>query len=123
MKTRARRMFGGPSIAPAFPSNTARSGVLFPIVYSLANNIIPAVVFFSLQGPLHELSDVYLFSGHMVQHLNITLIFPLLMLLGTPGWMWSPLTSIPWVKAVGVRLTHPIVAFLISTAALIPSNF
>ena len=25
-------------IAPAFPSNTARSGVLFPIVYSLAEN-------------------------------------------------------------------------------------
>lgn len=25
-------------IAPAFPSNTARSGVLFPIVYALANN-------------------------------------------------------------------------------------
>ena len=86
-----------------------------------------AVVFWSLQGPLHELSDVYLFSGHMVQHLLITLVFPPLFLMGIPGWMWDlPLRSEALLR-FGRTLTHPIAAFLISTAALylwhIPSMY
>lgn len=75
-------------------------------------------VFAALQGPLHELSDVYLFSGHMVQHLLITLVFPPLALAGIPGWMWRPVTDVPALRSFGRGLTRPIVAFLISTAAL-----
>jgi putative membrane protein len=77
-----------------------------------------AVMFFSLQGPLHELSDYYLFSGHMVQHLLITLVFPPLLILGIPAWMWKPLVRFGWVAAVGRALTHPVVAFAVSTGAL-----
>lgn len=77
-----------------------------------------AVVFVSLQGPLHELSDVYLFSGHMVQHLLITLVFPPLALAGIPAWMWAPALDKGWVVAVGRRLAHPITAFLLSTGVL-----
>ncbi len=76
------------------------------------------VVFAALQGPLHELSDVYLFSGHMVQHLLITLVFPPLALSGMPGWMWSPVTRQPWAVRVGRALTHPAVAFLLTTFVL-----
>ena len=36
------------------------------------------VMFLSLNGPLHDLSDYYLFSAHMVQHLTLTLIVPAL---------------------------------------------
>jgi putative membrane protein len=77
-----------------------------------------AVVFFSLQGPLHELSERYLFSGHMVQHLLITLFFPQWFLLGIPGWMWKPLVSTPWVAAVGRAWTHPVAAVLFWTTTL-----
>lgn len=77
-----------------------------------------AVVFFALQGPLHELSDLYLFSAHMVQHLLITLLFPPMFILGIPGWMWKPLVKIGWVAKVGRFLTHPVAAFLISTLVL-----
>ena len=31
------------------------------------------VVFVSLNGPIHDLSDTYLFSAHMVQHLLLTM--------------------------------------------------
>ena len=41
----------------------------------------------ALNGPLHDLSDYYLFSAHMVQHLLLTLVVPPLLLAGTPGWM------------------------------------
>lgn len=75
-------------------------------------------VFWALQGPLHELSEVYLFAGHMVQHLAITLVFPPLWLVGTPGWMWRPLLQIDWVRAVGRFLTNPFVAALLASGTL-----
>lgn len=76
------------------------------------------IVFASLQGPLHELSDVYLFSGHMVQHLLITLVFPPLALSGIPAWMWRPVTDRAALLAIGRVLSHPGVAALLSTAVL-----
>lgn len=86
-----------------------------------------AIVFFALQGPLHELSDVYLFSGHMVQHLLLTLAFPPMFILGIPKWMWEPLVRHDWVAKVGRFLTHPAIAWVVSSFALyfwhIPSMY
>src|SRR3569832_2334166 len=48
------------------------------------------VLFATLNGPLHDLSDNYLFSAHMVQHLLLTLAVPPLLIAGTPGWMLRP---------------------------------
>jgi len=42
-------------------------------------------------SPLHDLSERYLFSAHMVQHTLFSLVAPPLILLGTPGWMLRPL--------------------------------
>ena len=50
-----------------------------------------AVVLFSLNGPLHDLSDLYLFSTHMVQHLLLAQVFAPLFLLGVPPWLWRRL--------------------------------
>src|SRR5262249_23631255 len=44
-----------------------------------------------LTGPLHDLSDYYLFSAHMIQHLLLAFAMPPLLLYGTPGWMIEPL--------------------------------
>jgi len=52
-------------------------------------------MFFALNGPLHDLSDHYLFSAHMVQHLVLTLAFPPLLLYGTPAWVLRPLLAPP----------------------------
>ena len=49
-----------------------------------------SVIFLSLNGWLHDLSDYYLFSAHMVQHLVLTLVAPPLLIMGTPGWMLRP---------------------------------
>jgi putative membrane protein len=48
------------------------------------------LIFLSLNGWLHDLSDYYLFSAHMVQHLVLTLVAPPLLIMGTPGWMLRP---------------------------------
>ncbi len=37
--------------------------------------------------PMHDLSERFLYSAHMVQHLLFTLVAPPLLLLGTPDWL------------------------------------
>jgi putative membrane protein len=68
-------------------------------------------VFFSLNGWLHDLSDWYLFSAHMVQHLLLTLLMPPLLLAGVPGWMLRPLLTRPVVGRVARVLTKPKICF------------
>src|SRR5439155_26941879 len=53
------------------------------------------VMYLALNGPLHNLSDSYLFSAHMVQHLVLTLVFPPLLLYGTPAWVVRPVLGPP----------------------------
>ncbi len=71
------------------------------------------VMLLSLQGPLHELSDYFLFSAHMVQHLLIMLVVPPLLLLGTPGWMIRPVLRVPGMTPIARVLTRPVAAFLL----------
>ena len=68
------------------------------------------VILLSLNGPMHDLSDYYLFSAHMVQHLLLTLLLPPLLIAGTPGWLLSPLLRRPAVLRVARALTQPVVA-------------
>ncbi|MDB4907631.1 MAG: Cytochrome c oxidase caa3-type, assembly factor CtaG-related protein [Gemmatimonadetes bacterium] len=71
------------------------------------------VIFFSLNGWLHDLSDYYLFSAHMVQHLLLTLVAPPLLLLGTPGWMLRPALEVPAVARIARAITTPRACFAI----------
>ncbi|MBA3340741.1 MAG: cytochrome c oxidase assembly protein [Gemmatimonadaceae bacterium] len=71
------------------------------------------VIFVSLNGPIHDLSDVYLFSGHMVQHLLLTLAMPPLLIGGVPGWMLRPILRKSVVAAGARWLTRPVTCFVI----------
>lgn len=71
------------------------------------------VLFLALNGPLHDLSDYYLFSAHMVQHLVLTFFVPPLLLAGTPGWMLRPALRTPWVASIARRVTGAAVAFVV----------
>jgi len=81
------------------------------------------VLVFSLNGPLHDLSDYYLFSAHMGQHLLLTLLMPPLLLKGTPAWLVEGLLARPWVRAAARRLTHPVAAGLIAAAVVAAWHF
>jgi len=72
----------------------------------------------SLNGPLHDLSDYYLFSVHMVQHLVLTLVFPPLLLAGIPGWLLRPLLDQPGLGRVVQLLTRPWVAAVLFSASI-----
>ena len=71
------------------------------------------VIFASLNGPLHDLSDYYLFSAHMVQHLLLSLAVPPLLLVGTPGWLLRPLLEHRVIGTIARAITRPTRCFLI----------
>jgi putative membrane protein len=71
------------------------------------------VIFASLNGPIHDLSDTYLFSAHMVQHLLLTMLMPPLLIAGVPGWMLRPLLQNRVIAAVARIVTRPIACFAI----------
>ena len=71
------------------------------------------VMFFSLNGWIHDLGDSYLFSGHMVQHLLLAFVVARLLIMGTRGEMLRPLLQYRGVRALAVWITSPIRCFAI----------
>jgi putative membrane protein len=96
-------------------SGLSRDALLF------AGGLAALVV--ALNGPLHELSDHYLFSAHMIQHLVLTLIVPPLLLGGTPAFVLDgalgPLLARPATRAPVRALTHPLGALGVYAVALV----
>ena len=70
------------------------------------------VIFLALLSPLHILSDGYLFSAHMLQHVLLTLVAPPLLILGTPDWLLRRLMRPDIVFILMRRATHPVIAFV-----------
>ena len=70
-------------------------------------------MFFSLNGWLHDLSDSYLFSAHMLQHLILALLVAPLMVLALTGDMLRPVLALPGVGRVARWVTSPIKCFAI----------
>jgi putative membrane protein len=82
-----------------------------------------ALMFLALQGPLHELSDYYLFSAHMVQHLILILVMPPFLLYGTPDWVLRPVVRVRVLAALAAFLTFPVVSFLLNNGIFLAWHF
>ncbi len=78
-----------------------------------------AVLSGALTGPVHDLSDYYLFSAHMVQHMLLVFAMPPLLLYGTPAWMLRPLLRDPRLLRLGRALTRPTGAFAVFNVILV----
>ena len=95
--------------------------------YGLADSVEPRqvatftlgvlVIFFSLLSPIHILSDRYLFSAHMLQHVLLTLVAPPLFILGTPYWLIRPLLRPNLMFRLARLATHPVPAFALFNVA------
>lgn len=77
--------------------------------------------YIAFASPLDHLSDEYLFSAHMVQHmLEVSVMVPLL-LMALPNWLWSwAFQWTPFKKVFGF-MVNPFVALI--TFLLIFDNF
>lgn len=72
--------------------------------------------------PVHDISEQYLLSMHMVQHTVFTLIAAPLLLAGVPVWLWQALLRPRGVLPVARVLTHPVVAFTVFNAVTVFSH-
>jgi putative membrane protein len=77
------------------------------------------VLVVSLNGPIHDLSDYYLFSAHMLQHLLLVLVVPPLLLAGVPDGLLSGVLARPVPRAVARFFTHPLTAGLLFSSMMI----
>jgi putative membrane protein len=77
----------------------------------------------ALQGPLHELSDTFLFSAHMVQHLVLILLMPPFLLYGTPDWALRPILRLPGGMWTARALTLPLISFALNNGIFLAWHF
>ena len=89
-------------LAPAVPGGAGEITRKQKISYLLAL----AFLWLASDWPVHDISEEYLYSMHMIQHLLITLVVPPLLLLAVPNWLAMRIVDIrnPWTK----RLLHPV---------------
>lgn len=77
------------------------------------------VMLLALVSPLDPLSDEYLFSAHMVQHLLLILIVPPLLLWGIPRASMEAALSVGWVGRTEHNLHRPALLWLLATMTLL----
>lgn len=70
-------------------------------------------LWFGADWPVHDLSEGYLFSVHMVQHTIFTFVAPPLLLMGLPQWLLRALLAPRALNRAVRYLTRPLVAFAI----------
>jgi putative membrane protein len=82
-----------------------------------------AFLWLGADWPIHDLSEGYLFSVHMIQHMLFSLVAPPLLLMGTPRWLLRALLSPPGVMRLVKVLTRPIVALVVFNAYVAISHW
>lgn len=60
--------------------------------------------------PIHDISEEYLYSGHMLQHMMLSYFMPPLLLLATPLWLFRAIVGEGRGRRVVRFITKPIVA-------------
>jgi putative membrane protein len=94
---------------PRPPDQTART---IRFVFGLV------AMFVALSGPVHELSDYFLFSAHMVQVMLMTMIMPPLLISGVPAWVVERALEARPVAVAARILTRPGIAATLFLATL-----
>ena len=72
-----------------------------------------AVLWVGADWPIHDLSEHYLFSVHMLQHTLFSLVAPPLILLGMPAWMLRTILAPPALKRAARFVTRPVAALVL----------
>ena len=80
------------------------------------------VLWIGADWPLHDLSENFLFSAHMVQHTLFSLVAPPLLLLGMPAWMLRTFLSSLKLERVARVLTKPLIALLLFNFVIVVTH-
>lgn len=74
-------------------------------------------VWVAADWPMHDVSEGYLYSAHMIQHMLLSLVAPPLLLIGTPAWMMRRLLGRRGI-AVAKVVTRPLIALVLFNAII-----
>jgi putative membrane protein len=96
----------GPKVVPAGRPVVSRQQVAW-----FALGVV--VLWLASDWPLHDVSEEYLFSAHMIQHMLLTFVVPPLMLLATPEWLARLVLGRGRAKKVFYFLARPVPAALL----------
>jgi putative membrane protein len=80
-------------------------------------------VWVAADWPVHDLSERYLYSVHMTQHLLIMLVAPPLLLLGTPAWLARELLRPAVLYRVVRRVARPMPALILFNALTVVTHW
>ncbi len=73
--------------------------------------------------PIHDIAEGYLYSVHMAQHLLMTLVAALLLVIGTPAWMARRLLRPRWLRTSVRCLARPVPGLIQFNVVLILSHW
>jgi putative membrane protein len=73
--------------------------------------------------PVHDIAEGYLYSAHMAQHLLMTLVAALLLVVGTPAWMAQRLLRPRWLRATVRCLARPVPGLIQFNVILVLSHW
>lgn len=82
-----------------------------------------ATIFVASEWPIHDLSERYLFSVHMVQHTLISLVAPPMLLLGMPAWLLRRIIAPRPVRAALRQLTRPLIALVLFNGVIVVTHW
>jgi putative membrane protein len=96
-------------LAPGLPYPAGKAALFYGAL---------VLFYLAVGSPLDQVSERFLLSAHMVQHLLIMYPVALLLLAGTPPWMVDPVLSWPPLRRPLRMLLHPMSCALLSTAVV-----
>ena len=82
-----------------------------------------ATLWLASDWPVHDLAEGYLYSVHMVQHLLMTLVAALLLVVGTPDWLARRILRPDWLLRCVRVLARPVPALIQFNLVLVLSHW
>lgn len=104
------RVIGPKAVAPGQPVVTRRHLVSFVLAI--------LTLWVASDYPVHDISEDYLYSMHMVQHMMLSYFLPPLALMATPTWLARVLLGEGFVYKVVKWFAHPVVAGVVFNASV-----
>lgn len=104
------RVIGPRAVAPGQPVVTRANLVSFVAAMIL--------LWAASDWPLHDISEEYLYSAHMVQHMALSYFVPPLALMATPTWLARVLLGRGGVYRTVKWFAHPVVAGVLFNASV-----
>ncbi|MFM7897358.1 MAG: cytochrome c oxidase assembly protein [Actinomycetota bacterium] len=94
-----------PEVRAGAPAITVRQKRLFVLAV--------VMLWLASDWPIHDISEEYLYSVHMFQHMALSYLLPPLMLLATPGWLFRAIIGSQRAGRVITWFAKPVIAGVI----------